>query len=84
MNYNIVECNKHITALLCKLRQGGNETQEDNMFIYMHVMQAYLPCPNADFLLSIKLQKIKAESDVKLLTLPILMITAQKAYQTLI
>ncbi|KAI2513029.1 hypothetical protein MHU86_1320 [Fragilaria crotonensis] len=51
----------------------------------MHVMRAYLICPDPDlFLLAIKLQKLKAETDPKLLTLPIIMITAQKEHQTLI
>jgi hypothetical protein len=48
----------------------------------MHVMQAYLVCPDAGFLMMIKLQKLKAESDPQLLTFPLLTITAQKAYQT--
>ena len=47
-------------------------------------MKAYLICPDQDFLLAIKLQKIKAEADPKLLTLPILMISAQKSYQMLV
>jgi hypothetical protein len=84
VDYNIMDFNKHVSELLRKLRQGGEETQDDVLFIYMHVMRAYLICPDTDFLLIIKLQKIKAESDTTLLTLPILMIAAQKAYQTLL
>ena len=47
-------------------------------------MRAYLICPDPRFLLAIILQKIKGEGDPKLLSLPILMITAQKTYQTLL
>jgi hypothetical protein len=50
----------------------------------MHVMQASIICLDTDFLLVIKLQKIKAESDPTLLILPIRMIAAQKADQTLL
>ncbi|KAI2497267.1 hypothetical protein MHU86_17231 [Fragilaria crotonensis] len=84
IDYNVVEFNKHVSELLRKLRQGGEETHDDVLFIYMHVMKAYLICPDQDFLLAIKLQKIKAEADPKLLTLPILMISAQKSYQMLV
>ena len=75
---NVVEFNKHVSELLRKLRQGGEETQDDVLFIYMHVMKAYLICPDQDFL-AIKLQKIKAEAEPNLLTLPTLMISAQKS-----
>ena len=84
IDYNVVEFNKHVSELLRKLRQGGEETHDDVLFIYMHVMKAYLICPDPDFLLAIKLQKIKAEANPKLLTLPILMISAQKSYQMLV
>ena len=84
IDYNVVNFNKYVAELLRKLRQGGEEAHDDVLFIYMHVMKAYLICPDQDFLLAIKLQKIKAEADPKMLTLPILMIAAQKSYQTLI
>ena len=79
IDYNVVEFNKHVSELLRKLRQCGEENQDDVLFIYMHVMKAYLICPDQDFLLAIKLQKIKAEAEPKLLTLPTLMISAQKS-----
>ena len=84
IEYDVIAFNKHVSELVRKLRQGGEESHDDVLFIYMHVMRAYLICPDADFLLAIKLQKIKAESDPKLLTLPTLMIVAQKTYQTLL
>jgi hypothetical protein len=71
IEYNIIEFNKQVSDLLCKLRQGGEETQDNILFIYMHVMQSYLICPDPDFLLAIKHQKIKGEADPKQLTLPI-------------
>jgi hypothetical protein len=77
IDYDVIVFNKHVSELLRKLRQGGEESHDDVLFIYMHVMRAYLICPDPDFLLAIKLQKLKAEGDPKLLTLPILMITAQ-------
>jgi hypothetical protein len=84
IDYDVIAFNKHVSELLRKLRQGGEESHDDVLFIYMHVMRAYLICPDSDFLLAIKLQKIKAEADPKLLTLPTLMIVAQKTYQTLL
>ena len=84
IDYNVVEFNTYVAELLRKLRQGGEETHDDVLFIYMHVMKSYLMCPDQDFLLAIKLQKIKAEADPKLLTLPTLMISAQKSYQMLV
>lgn len=80
IEYHVLEFNKHVSKLLRKLRQGGEESNEDDvLFIYMmHVMRAYLICLDPNFLLAIKLQKLTAENGPKLLTQPILMITAQR------